>query len=84
MTFTVSAPTLLFFFGGGEQHSVQHFEKERSEKNECLRELKEFFLQIFSWEGYYVSCQKRLCKIKYAFKGSVLDVDLGYSPGSTY
>ena len=28
-------------------------------------------------EAYYVSCQKRLLKIKYGFEGSISNVDLG-------
>ena len=29
--------------------------------------LEELLIQIFVWGAYYVSCQKRLCKIKYGF-----------------
>ena len=52
-----------------------------SEKNECLGGLKEFLPQISAFGGgrgaYYVSCQKRFCKIKYGLEDSISNVDLG-------
>ena len=55
--------------------------KRDQERNEFLRGLKEFLRQIFvwggGWGGYYISCQKRLCKIKYGFKGSISNIDPG-------
>ena len=65
-------PSHHFLLGGG-QSSVPNFEKgggggRGQEKNECLRSLKEFLPQIFA-RGTYVSCQKRLCKMKYGFEG---------------
>ena len=56
--------------GGGNEPSVPNFEKGRLEKNECLGGLKESLPQIFALGAYYVSCQKRLYKMKYGFKGS--------------
>ena len=28
--------------------------------------------------AYHILCQKRLCKIKYGFEGSISNVDLGF------
>ena len=47
LSHTVSASPLCF----GRQLSVPNFEKERSEKNECLGGHKEFLLQIFVLGG---------------------------------
>ena len=33
-------------------------------------------VQIFAWEAYYVSCQKRLYQIKYGLEGWILIADL--------
>ena len=46
--------------------------------------LEEFLPQIFVWVAYYVSCQKRLCKIKYGFEGSISNAGRGPRPGSTH
>ena len=47
----------------------------RDLKSSCHRHLPE--------RAYFVSCQIRLCKIKYGFEGSISNVDLGSIPGST-
>ena len=39
--------------------------------------LKEFLPWIFTLGACYVSCQKRLLKIKCGFEGSISNVDLG-------
>ena len=65
-----------FLLGG--QLSLLNFEKrEIKKKNECLGGLKEFLLWIFAWGAYYVSCQKRLLKMKYGLESSISNVDLG-------
>ena len=74
--YTVSAPHFLL----GTIFSPKFWKGGRvSEKNECLGGLKEFLPQISGLGGraYYVSCQKRLCKIKYGLEGSISNVDLG-------
>ena len=38
----------------------------------------------FCLGGYYVSCQKRLCKIKYGFEDLTSNVSRGSRPGSTH
>ena len=45
-----------------------------SEKNECLGGLNKSLPRIFAWGTYFVSCQKRLCKMKYGFEGSILSI----------
>ena len=37
--------------GGGTTFSLKIWKGRGSEKNECLRELKEFFPQMFVWRG---------------------------------
>ena len=49
---------------GGAQFTVQNFEKRgggggQQKKNECLEGLKDVLPWIFTWGGYYVSCQKK-------------------------
>ena len=44
---------------GGAQFTVQNFEKRGVKKNECLEGLKDVLPWIFTWGGYYVSCQKK-------------------------
>ena len=46
--------------------------------------LVEFLSQIFVWGVYNVSCQKRLCKIKYGFEGLISNADRGSRPDSTH
>ena len=46
-------------------------------KNQCLGGLKGSLPQVFACGVYYVSCQKRLCKIKPAFEGSFTNVSVG-------
>ena len=52
-------------------------------KMNCWGDFKSSFHRYLSGEAYYVSCQKRLSKIKYDFEGSVSDVDLGSTPDSS-
>ena len=50
----------------GDNIQPQILRRWRSENNECLEVLKEFLLQTDICLGaYYLSCQKRLCKVKY-------------------
>ena len=65
---SISAPLLL-----GVQPFVPNFEKEGDQKKSlCLGSIKESLPQVFAWGGAsYVSCQKRLCKMKYGFEGSI-------------
>ena len=53
-------------------------------KNECLGGFEDFLPQISVWGAYYVSSQRRLCKIKYGFEGLISNDDHGSRPGSTY
>ena len=69
------------FFDGG-QLLVPNFENEESEKNECLGGFKEFLPWTFAWGkrgsgGNMFLVKKRLLRIKYAFEGSISNVDLG-------
>ena len=41
-----------------------------------LGDLKSFCQRYLTGGAYYFPCQKRLCKIKYAFEGSISNVDL--------
>ena len=68
----VSAPLLSV----GGQLSVPNFEKGGSKKV-CFVGLIEFLQGMFFWGAYYVTCQARLCKIKYGFEGSISNVDVG-------
>ena len=62
--------------GGREGRRVnfqfQVLKRGNQKENESLEGgvgLKEFLPQIFAWRVYYVPCEKRLRKIKYAFEG---------------
>lgn len=59
--------------------SVPNFEKggkiKKNGKNECLRGLKVFLTQIFTWEDYCILVKKDF--VKYAVMVSVSKVDLG-------
>ena len=62
------SPPPPFLLGGNLQSKI--LKRGESDKYECLGGLKESLPQIFPWRGkgvYYVSCQKRLCKMKYGF-----------------
>ena len=50
-----------------------------SPKNDCLGDLKSSCHGYLPGTAYYVSCQKRLSKIKYGFvfDSSISNVDLG-------
>ena len=64
---TVSAP-----LPEGDNLQSQILKSGRSEKNECLGVLKSLCHRYFPVGGaYYVSCQKRLYKMKYGIKGSI-------------
>ena len=54
-------------------------------KNECLEKLEEFPPQIFLWGAYYISYEKRLCKIKYGFQFQmmIMALDLALHISST-
>ena len=43
----------------------------RLKKMSACGVLKESLPQLFAWGAYYVSCQKRLYKMKHGFKGSI-------------
>ena len=61
--------TLLAGRGGGGGHLQK--------KKWCLGGLKESLPQVFAFGAYYVSCQKRLCKMEFGFEGSITNVRLG-------
>ena len=48
-----------------------------SEKKFVPGGLKGSLPQVFAFGAYYVSCQKRLCKMKFGFEGSIANVRLG-------
>ena len=51
--------------------------KSRIKKEECLEGVQEVLPQIFLLGGLLHFLSKRLCKIKYVFKGPTSNVDLG-------
>ena len=56
----------------GDNLQSQILKSRGSEKNECLGVLKSLSHRYLLEGGaYYVSCQKRLYKMKYDFKGSI-------------
>ena len=68
-----------FLLGGWEGNSqsqiLERGEKKKNGKNECLRGLKVFLTQIFTWEDYCILVKKDF--VKYAVMVSVSKVDLG-------
>ena len=61
----------------GGQLSVPNFEKGGSEKKWVAGWTQWVPAMGIYLGAYYVSCQKRLLKIQYAFEGSISNVDLG-------
>ena len=68
-----------FCWGGGKATVSPKFwkggKKKKNGKNECLRGLKVFLTQIFTWEDYCILVKKDF--VKYAVMVSVSKVDLG-------
>ena len=69
-SFTLSAPPPILS-AGGDNLQPQILKRGGSEKNECHGGFKESLPQILAWGrgNYYVSCQKRLCEMKYGSEG---------------
>ena len=65
ISYTLSAGTHLWFPRGDQK------------KMTSWRDLKSFCHEYLHGKTYYISCQKRLLKIRHSFEGSILDVDLG-------
>ena len=71
---------LLLSAGVGTTFNPKVLKGRDQKKNERLVGVKEFLSWIFAPEGrgaYFVSCQKRLLKIRYSFEGSISNGDLG-------
>ena len=74
---------LIFFHNSGMRTTFspkfwkEDISKKKKKKKECLGRLKEFQTKICLRGSYYVSCKKRLLKMKYGFEGSISNFDLG-------